>query len=680
MKLIIKPISSLLPLEFIVPNYQRGYRWDSEQIEALLNDLKDFVAQADKGMFYCLQPVVVVKESEKSYIVVDGQQRLTTLYLMMHLRGLGKKYSISLPGRDRQDIFLKNEVFADSADKTYLANIDNFYLRKAYDTMREWAADEANEEEFDHFKYLFTKSDSRYGYVSVIWYDISEETGQTSPERARRAAMAAFRRLNYGKIPLTSAELIKALLLQTDLYPEAARELQRAVSQRRAMEWDEMEHRLANPLFASMVCGKDSERIKGISIILDLLADRINKTLQKPQKRRAYTDEREDLFPFHVIDRKIREDTEGMKDPADDSRWLRAPIERSRSVSEIWSEVQRIFNILSDWFENREWFHLIGMLRQISRKPSSQFISTVASLGEDKREEAGAGVLRQRNKSEFRKALKKAIGKELRVDVAKENDEPLPADRQGLASPNLRYNEREQRKMIHILTAMNVKMIMDDPNETAYFPFHLFRKHNATSLEHIHPQNITESLDFEEAKRWLADRKQDFLSADKEVWGRVARSAGDFKDDGDEESEEFKAAVEEARRRITHAIETAEGMMGGEETYNDKKDEIFSSLRILDRMYGDMAGISESDLHSIWNMALVPQNVNSALGNSYLDRKREILLDYKDSSFIPPATLKVFSKGYRPGCPGNMKFWQPEDREAYRKAIQDTYDYFTTEE
>ncbi len=43
MSLVPKPFHELLKMHFIIPPYQRGYRWESRQIEELLDDLLDFV-------------------------------------------------------------------------------------------------------------------------------------------------------------------------------------------------------------------------------------------------------------------------------------------------------------------------------------------------------------------------------------------------------------------------------------------------------------------------------------------------------------------------------------------------------------------------------------------------------------------------------------------------------------
>lgn len=66
--------------KFILPDYQRGYRWGSEEVKLLLDDI---FANADRA--YCLQPVVVKNlgkdtDGNDLYELIDGQQRLTTIF------------------------------------------------------------------------------------------------------------------------------------------------------------------------------------------------------------------------------------------------------------------------------------------------------------------------------------------------------------------------------------------------------------------------------------------------------------------------------------------------------------------------------------------------------------------------------------------------------------------------
>ncbi len=55
----LKSIADLKGFNFLVPQYQRGYRWTKTQVRALLEDLLYFHDTASKDTFYCLQPVLV---------------------------------------------------------------------------------------------------------------------------------------------------------------------------------------------------------------------------------------------------------------------------------------------------------------------------------------------------------------------------------------------------------------------------------------------------------------------------------------------------------------------------------------------------------------------------------------------------------------------------------------------
>ena len=79
-----KTIGELLDDKFFIPSYQRGYRWTKRQVEDLLNDVWDFITKPGKkeNEWYCLQPIVV-KKTNSHYEVLDGQQRLTTIFLIL---------------------------------------------------------------------------------------------------------------------------------------------------------------------------------------------------------------------------------------------------------------------------------------------------------------------------------------------------------------------------------------------------------------------------------------------------------------------------------------------------------------------------------------------------------------------------------------------------------------------
>mgnify|MGYP002711228094 CR=1 FL=1 len=117
-------IPDLLNKKYYIPEYQRGYRWEETQVLDLLQDLYAFFIGDTKGQFYCLQPIVVKEKqmnNELWYEVIDGQQRLTTIRIIMQIYDqlnsnmfttISHKYTIMYATRpDMVDIFGMRRLF-----------------------------------------------------------------------------------------------------------------------------------------------------------------------------------------------------------------------------------------------------------------------------------------------------------------------------------------------------------------------------------------------------------------------------------------------------------------------------------------------------------------------------------------------------------------------------------------
>ena len=202
--LILKAINDLRVYTFEIPYQQRGYRWTKENINLLLKDLRDYITNG-KENFYCLQPISVIERSEKVYAVLDGQQRLTTLYLIWkYLVSDGKLLS------DEEEIFhFKFDKDKDDERKNLLKNpitetkdtkIDYYYITEAYKAIKDWFEENKWKQQF---KDLFEASADSEKSVQVIWYLITDSTKEHE----------VFRNINSGKIQLSNSDLIKALLL-----------------------------------------------------------------------------------------------------------------------------------------------------------------------------------------------------------------------------------------------------------------------------------------------------------------------------------------------------------------------------------------------------------------------------------------------------------------------------------
>ena len=122
--------------DFFVPAYQRGYRWTEHEVGQLLEDIRD-----SNGATYYLQPLVVKARDDGSWELVDGQQRLTTLYLVFqylartHLPSAATGYTITYETRQGSKEYLDRLSEADAE-----GNIDFFHMFRAYQCIEEWFA------------------------------------------------------------------------------------------------------------------------------------------------------------------------------------------------------------------------------------------------------------------------------------------------------------------------------------------------------------------------------------------------------------------------------------------------------------------------------------------------------------------------------------------------------------
>lgn len=465
----IKPIKKLFDYKFNIPNYQRGYRWGEQEIEELLFDLFEYaksneIDEIKRSKFYCLQPVVVQETKEKNeYELVDGQQRLTTIYLILkYLKDVREImfpddstniYSLKYQIRDASADFLEKELYKyGSSSKD---NIDFYYISEAYKVIENWFNDPKNNGAKGKIITVLLNSQKN---VSVIWYQISKEEN----------GIELFTRLNQGKIPLTDAELIKALLLQSDRYLIEKKELYDKRLFEIASEWDEIEKKLNDERFWYFLTEDSNVFSSKIELIFKILAQKWNK------EEKFKIDEKCKHFIYIVFDQHLK----NMRN-ADSKCYDIADVET------VWNEVTMIFNQFYYWYTNHTLYHYIGYLIAVSKISLSELWELSKKLG----------------KREFENKLKSKIGEAIRI-TAKDNrgcEKTLET---------INYND-DKEYLINILLLFNVDSMIQNEYENSRFPFYLYKKEKITSLEHIHPQN-PESLDENEerAKEWIKQQKE----------------------------------------------------------------------------------------------------------------------------------------------------------------------------
>ena len=311
----LKTVNELLQFSFYIPSYQRGYRWTKQEVTDLLNDIDEFspreVSGTDEKTWYCLQPVVVKRKDNDVYEVIDGQQRLTTIYLILHYLNQDyvenrrdKLFSIEYQTRPKSKDFLRNPEIENND------NIDFFHIHNAYKSIDDW---------FSNKDYNFDKNmfRSKLKFSSkFIWYETMEKD-----------AISVFTRLNVGKIGLTNSELIKALFLNNSNFHSDNKERLRLRQIEIANEWDNIENSLQNNKFWYFL----SDRYvidNRIEYIFDLMKESNNV---------------DGYATFRFFSSKLNNKSE-------------------QDMKQNWEDVQFHYQRFNEWFNDRILYHKIGFI------------------------------------------------------------------------------------------------------------------------------------------------------------------------------------------------------------------------------------------------------------------------------------------------------------------------------
>ncbi len=312
----LKTVTELKQLRFFIPSYQRGYRWTVNEVLDLLNDISDFkpkeVDNKTEKTWYCLQPIVITKKGDSHYEVIDGQQRLTTIYLILHF--LNQQYTeefrdptfeLEYETRPNSATFLKD--LKNSSDSS---NIDFHYISEAYQAINTWFRKPGLDRNDFQSKFNFN--------TKVIWYESIEED-----------PIAIFTRINIGKIPLSNAELVKALFLNSSNFESRKNSDKIRLKQIEiSSEWDQIEQALRNDRFWYFIGGDDSLTNR-IEFILNLMNSEYN------------ADDHYSTFRFF------------------NSKF----VNKNQSVIESnWIEIKNYFQRFDEWYKEKELYHKIGYL------------------------------------------------------------------------------------------------------------------------------------------------------------------------------------------------------------------------------------------------------------------------------------------------------------------------------
>lgn len=403
------------PTRYFIAAYQRGFRWTDIQVTQLLEDVEEFTRRKNPqpDEFYCLQPLVLLPRKDGSFEVVDGQQRLTSLLLVLrHFNERAAEkyrqpvYTLEYATRPGLATFLK-----DPSDEEAKKNIDFFHIAQAMKVIEAWFG--ARESEVEAIKDTFLNR------VKVIWFELSPT----------ESPVAAFTRLNVGKIPLTNAELIRALFLRSAPGESAeTRQLQIAY------EWDLVEKTLQQQAFWAFISNDTGRSGSRIEFLFDLAA-----------RQQGMAPSADAYATFNHFGQLLTRKT---ADPG-----------------EAWLEVKRICMLLEEWYADRQIYHLAGFL-------------IWAGAGVNDLRALADGV----TKSELKETLRTAAAKRAFGSLPHQDADDVSAW-VGEQIDELEYPSK-RRQIRSILLLFNVATLLLHPQSNIRFNFDSFKQAN-WDIEHV---------------------------------------------------------------------------------------------------------------------------------------------------------------------------------------------------
>ena len=622
----LKTVRNLLGMNFLIPNYQRGYRWTGQQVRDLLNDVWDYYENdKTKTEFYCLQPLVIRRQDENilekiraantieeikgllkgSWEVIDGQQRLTTIFIILSELGEKNIYHLKYATRDGSERYLMN-INNEEKDN----NIDYFHIFQSKRIISEWF--DNDDDKKSKFKEILLND------VKFIWYESVNED-----------PIKVFTRLNIGKISLTNAELIKALVLNRSNFISSDIDHLKLRQQEIATEWDIIEYSLQNEEFWLFLNNIGYKRPTRIDFIFDMICDKNKLELDKDKYKLIGTDEYRTFRYFYEY---FKSDNDQL------------------SIKKCWKKVKAYYQTFREWFNDLELYHYIGYL--VIHKYN--LYDLMDKWNNQKKVD----------KKMFVDYLKKEIKKEI-LKKFKFDQTDIESDKYDFIDLVLgvQYKEdgSDKKKCKPILLFHSIQTVVNQNNNNLdnekyqlgvfyKFPFHLYKLEN-WDVEHINSNTTNEEDDPATQNEWLLNV---YLSADEETQSKIC--------------EYFKQT-----------------------DTNDKKI-LFNYIKDKFPQTEDKEWTSE-EKNKIWNYTLLDSSTNRSYGNAIFSGKRRVIIGKdkgqlipipkitKDgkfelteetkakSSFVPPCTKQVFMKYYS-STMSDANYWTKIDAKGYQNDIE----------
>lgn len=627
-KVCLKTMSELQidKTQFYIDAYQRGYRWTKSEVRALLEDIREFSQSQYRGFngnpdkFYCLQPVIVTLNDNNQSKVIDGQQRLTTLFLIytyyinnLVSRRNKEKHPFELHYKNKDTleqclIELSTGEYSAEDDfnvlTEYLKDIDCYFVIEAYkEICRYFNSLDDNPKLRNQVNDMKSVFDN---YMKIIWYELIDCDNEKE--------VRMFTKVNIGKIPLTNAELIKALLLKNENSDTV-----KAKQENIAVKWDEIESKLLDESFWSFLVNSSEYYSTRIDFIFEVMAHEINDSILKniTNENEIYYVEKKynpNYFSFYVFNNYMKYlATTGMQ--------------VSLIIEDIWDKICEYFRMFTDWFMHRTWYHLIGFIIFNSGRHNIAKIFELSNIYKKQNNE-GKG-----HKTFFEIELKR-LTKEI-LDKKKLDKDVLTNIISGLS-----YGQ-DNGKIKNILLVYNLAVLEVEEKTNVRFAFDKFKQKNAWDIEHINAVADGRPAD-----------ESDTETNECLLWLQNAKTLPDIDKIVTDDNIRIDELIKEV---ITNKLYLAKNN-------NTKFITIYENII---KYFNDL-----QTPNSIGNLTLLDAGTNRSYKNDVFPAKRKKIIERCCSEiYIPLGTKKVFLKAYLEA--NNLLKWTQDDYENYVTDIID---------
>lgn len=649
---------------FFIPSYQRGYRWSKQQVYDLCGDLLEYALLPNKSLesFYSLQPLIVRRgkytidgQEKEAYEVIDGQQRLTTIFLLYRFLAKSQRYtnllevSQDLANKELYHIYYETRkedysLLEKSGFKDFkncdIRDIDIAHITNAFYYMKCWLENSKDEDQecaealcalhgesyakktvveklFD----LLNDRNRQLGCVQFIWYEID----------ATKDAIKEFLTENKGKIRLTDTEKIRALFMQRKSYSKDDAKNLKQLSI--AKDWELIENTLHRNDFWSFISKDMSLEDGRINVIFKYI-------FENDPSSSMISKEGDFLFRYYY--RHLAKNHS-----ASDSL--------ESNVDAMWKKVMECFRMLQNWYYNPMIYNLVGLL--IKHGYSIKQISDIYNQDDVNTHE------------DFITELNKEVRREI-IDI-------IPIEK---GNVELEIPENEEYISLFFKTAKDKAKMQD-----------LLRFINIREMNKI-IINALADIDKEEDEK----KRSDLNRGARDVMSHIYRFPFEALDVFGWDIEHIDSATTNS---LSNPKEQRDWLIGAEDTLGDTltKDTYYASLKnqIIDlfdnqsakiqkpsqketdalfSMVNYVHGIVEedsSDVRKDWigNLTLLDSGTNRSYKNKIFAWKKSILrARILAGVFVPKCTQNVFNK-MMSGCSDTNWKWSHADKKAYHSFI-----------